>query len=464
MSENENERPAEATEATEATTSTETSDKPAPPDAPAAPGEQAPADATVDTAAPEPPAPAPEPPVIRRQSLSLKGGLCDMRVGVGAAGRMGQDLRGVVGKPRRALLAHAAGTAPELIEDVRRSLVDVGFDVRVHEVPAGRPARQLAQVDALFEALDTNGITADDAVVAIGDADVLSTLIYVAATWCGGVALVALPTTLDGMVDVPVTPRAIDLPTSPDMLLARGNIRLLVCDPSVADLSEPTPTTLMGRAVMVAGAVTAGETSFSELALHAEGVASGDPDDLIEMVMALTKARCRIASSTAVAIRQGISYGLEFARALKATLAEGRTAEGATQGAQTTSPATLDGTMPDDALLLAEGLRIASRLSAAHQAQATDTKAVDLVFAQDALLERLGLGEVACDIDAERLLANLKEGELKRQNRFMLNLPLDYGRVRLTAIEDEVLLQHLGAWCKLRRRLLKKLRRAAEGE
>lgn len=426
----------------------------------AAPAESAPAEpATVDAApadaasAPAP-APAPEPPVIRRQSLSLRSGLCDMRVGVGAAERMGQDLRGLVGKPRRALLVSAAGTDPELLEQTRRSLVDVGFDVRTHELPAGRPARQLSEVNGLFSVLDENSITADDAIVAVGDADVISALVYVAANWCGGCALVALPTTLDGMVDISVTPRAIDLPGSPDMLLTRGCVRLIICDPSVCgDLAEATPTTLMGRCVMVAGALAAGETSFSELGLHADGVAAGTADDVIEMVMTLTKSRCRIASSSAIAIRQGISYGVGLARALKASLLEGAGADG--------SVATLDGALPADALLLAEGLRISSRLSAAHQASATDTKAVDLVFAQDALLERLGLGEVACDIDPERLLANLKACELKRQNRFMLTLPLDYGRVRLTAIEDEMLLQHLGAWCKLRRRLLRKLRRAA---
>ena len=88
----------------------------------------------------------------------------------------------------------------------------------------------------------------------------------------------------------------------------------------------------------------------------------------------------------------------------------------------------------------------------AHQEK--DAEALlDLVFAQDALLEEFGLAEVPCDLDADDVLAALRAEELSRSNRFMPALPLDYGRVRLTNVPDDLLHQHLKAWCKARRKL-----------
>ena len=40
------------------------------------------------------------------------------------------------------------------------------------------------------------------------------------------------------------------------------------------------------------------------------------------------------------------------------------------------------------------------------------------------------------------------------ENRFLLPLPLDFGRVRLTAVDDEMLSEHVVAWCESRQALL----------
>lgn len=382
-----------------------------------------------------------EAPVIRRQSLALRTGACDMRVGAGAAERIGTDLRGTVGKPRAALLVSGEDVSAELVESVRRSLVDVGFAVTHTMLPSGRAARPLEVATGLYRELDAAGINADDAMVAVGDANVISACVFAASTWCGGCALAAVPTTLDGMVDIPVTPRALDVPNGPALVLARGNVRLLVCDLAAANLSASNEGNLMGRAVMVAGAVTAGERSFSELALHADAVLSGEVDGLTEELLELTKARARTASSSAVAIRQGLAYGRDFARALRACLPSG-------------GPCA-----PTDAALLAEGLRISARLAAAHQAPETDL--VELVFAQDALLDKLGLAEVPCDIAPQKLVEAFTCTGLRHSNRLMPALPLGYGRVRLTAVDDEMLLQHLTGWCRARRKLKRRLEREA---
>ena len=391
--------------------------------------------ATVDETKAVAPAPDVPPVVVRRQSLATRMGVCDMRVGVGATAQLGEALRGVVGKPRRVLVAHSADVPAAVVEEVRRSLIDTGFEFHQLELAGGRASRNLDEATRVFEALASHSITADDAIVAVGDAGLISTLVFVASTWCAGTVLAAVPTTLDGMVDVTVTPRALDVSAASEMLLAKGVVRLAVCDPANLPDAPDDPGTLMGRAVLGAGAVTAGETTFSELAVRADGIVAQDADTLVDEVLDITKSRCRVASSTALAVRQGLLLGMGFARAI------GRCLDAA--GSQDT---------PGEGRLLAEGLRIAARLAVAHQEK--DAEALlDLVFAQDALLERFGLAEVPCDLDADDVLAALRAEELSRSNRFMLALPLDFGRVRLTNVPDDLLYQHLKAWCKARRKL-----------
>ena len=71
--------------------------------------------ATVDETKAVAPAPDVPPVVVRRQSLATRMGVCDMRVGVGATAQLGEALRGVVGKPRRVLVAHSADVPADVV-------------------------------------------------------------------------------------------------------------------------------------------------------------------------------------------------------------------------------------------------------------------------------------------------------------------------------------------------------------
>ncbi len=416
-----------------------------------APAEDAAEVATEPAPADEPePEAEPEPVVaIRRQSIVLRSGACDLRVGPGVVDQVGQAAKTVAGKPGSVFVLHGADVAEELLENVRRCLVDQGFtNLASCSVAAGRAARHLSQASRIYDELASAGLTPDDPIVAVGDADVLSLAVFVGSTWQTGTSVVAVPTTFDGMVDVTVTPRAIDTDTSSQMLLARGSLRYAICDTDLLPGVED-PTSLMANAVMVAGAMAAGESNFSDLALRAEGIMARDAQTLVDTILDITKARTRVASSTALAMRQGVLYGLSVSRALAACLAE-----------QDASDARLAvETDVCEGRLLAEGLRISARLAAARQA--TDESVVDLVFAQDALLDKLGLGEVACNINAERFVEALRAEELSHSRRFMLALPLGYGRVRLNTVEDEMLAEHLGAWCRTRKKLARRRAKAA---
>ncbi len=419
----------------------------------AAPEAAEPADGAASaTAEADDPAAEPEAePVVavRRQSIVLRSGACDLRVGPGVVDQVGQAAKTVAGKPGSVFVLSGDDVSAELLENVRRCLVDQGFtNLSGASVPAGRPSRHLSQASRVYDELAAAGLSADDPIVAVGDADVLSLAVFVGSTWQTGTSVVAVPTTFDGMVDVTVTPRSIDTGTSSQMLLARGNLRYAICDTELLPGTDDA-TSLMANAVMVAGAMAAGESNFSDLALRAEGIMARDAQTLVDEILDITKARTRVAASTALAMRQGVLYGLSVSRALAACLAE-----------QDTSDARLAvETEVCEGRLLAEGLRISARLAAARQA--TDESVVDLVFAQDALLDKLGLSEVACNVNAERLISALRDEELSRSRRFMLALPLGYGRVRLNTVEDEMLAEHLGAWCRARKKLARRRAKAA---
>lgn len=394
----------------------------------------------------------PEPVVvpIRRQSIVLRSGACDMRIGPGAADQLGQATKSVAGKPGHTLLVAGDDVPDELVERLRRSLVDVGFSVTIRSVPSGRESRKLAHAMRLYDEFAAAGVTPDDPVVAVGDADVLSLVLFAAATWQTGSPVVSVPTTLDGMVDVPVTPRAIDSASMPESLRTRANLRFSLCDTDLLPAAADDSTTLMAYAVLVAGAVAAGESAFSDLAVRADGIVSADAATLVDEILDITKARTRVASSTALAMRQGMLYGLSVGRALGACLAEQDDKDGQLAVEREVC----------EGRLLAEGLRISARLAAARQAP--DQAVVDLVFAQDGLLEKLGLPEVACNVDPARLLEALRADEYAHSNRFMPALPLGFGRVRLCSVEDETLLAHLSGWCRARRKLARRLARQAE--
>ena len=392
----------------------------------------------------------PEPVVaVRRQSIVLRSGACDLRVGPGVVDQVGQAAKTVAGKPGSVFVLSGDDVSEALLENVRRCLVDQGFtNLSGASVPAGRPSRRLSQASHIYDELAAAGLSADDPIVAVGDADVLSLAVFVGSTWQTGTSVVAVPTTFDGMVDVTVTPRSIDTDSSSQMLLARGNLRYAICDTELLPGADDA-TSLMANAVMVAGAMAAGESNFSDLALRAEGIMARDAQTLVDEILDITKARTRVAASTALAMRQGVLYGQSLSRALAACLAE----QDATDARFAVE------TEVCEARLLAEGLRVSARLAAARQA--TDESVVDLVFAQDALLDKLGLSEVACNVSAERLISALRDEELSRSRRFMLALPLGYGRVRLNTVEDEMLAEHLGAWCRARKKLARRRAKAA---
>lgn len=370
--------------------------------------------------------PAPEPPRIHRQSVASNGISCDLRLGPSVLDRFGRDLKICTGRARRAVFMVEASAHPELVEELSRIVIDAGF--RVVRLPQN-DARDAGLVEGLaptYEALAQEHINPGDICVAIGGLASVSEDVFVSSTWCGGMSLAAVPLGLDALICCPSRPKP--LAAGADSAAVNFRTRMAMCysDPEICQLTSSVESTLHGRVLMVVAAVCESKDAFNDLVIRSEAIAAADIETTQTQALEAARGFGRVNASSSVAVRQSLSYGEVFARALA-------------------------GLVPHAPLsaLRGEGLRFASRLGVG----AVGTS-VDFVFAQDALLDRLGIGELACQVDPGALKEAILQESVRLSGKPMIAVPHDIGRVRLASIPDEVLDEHLEAWCQARSALL----------
>jgi 3-dehydroquinate synthase len=87
-----------------------------------------------------------------------------------------------------------------LAETIRAQLADAV----VVSVPSGEPAKTVGELDRLWHAFASAGVSRSDAVVAVGGGATTDLVGFAAATWMRGVRVVHVPTTLLAVVDAAV--------------------------------------------------------------------------------------------------------------------------------------------------------------------------------------------------------------------------------------------------------------------
>ena len=333
-----------------------------------------------------------------RQWVALRNTSMDVRGGIGISGHVAKDLRTAIGRPHACALVGEAGLSAELVDAYHRDLSAAGFDVRPLEMPGG--GCDLVRAQALAGLLLEARITADDLV-----------------------SLVEVPTSAPAAVISAVTPRPLDIPGGPGMLRHDGAPRFSVVDVRLFDLDPTHEELLHAFAHMAATAACDSNKAFERLWDSADDLVAGDEQVILRQLLDAVKSRGRVVASTSAATRQSIAYGEELAGALRSVLGDAVPASS----------------------LVADGLRFSARL-----AVALDQLSVDDMFTQDELLERLGLGTTEAAVDPQALVAAMREERFRRTNRFMVATPRALGRVRLTAVPDELLEEHVTAWCASR--------------
>ncbi len=121
----------------------------------------------------------------------------------------------------------AARHAQPLID----ALAADGVTARLHLVPSGEAAKELAVLAGIYEALAAAGIDRQGALIALGGGAVGDVTGFAAATWMRGVRYLQLPTTLLAMVDSSIGGKtAINLPAGKNLVGAVHQPSAIFCD------------------------------------------------------------------------------------------------------------------------------------------------------------------------------------------------------------------------------------------
>jgi 3-dehydroquinate synthetase len=364
-----------------------------------------------------------------RRWVSLAKGSCDVRVGSGVLDGMGEVLRGPLGTSRSCALLVEDGTDAALVELIRRQLSDAGFLAHQLDAPRGSNARTPQVATELFDELAQLHITVDDLICAVGGADLLSFAAYICGSWCGGTSLACVPVDGPAVLAGVISPRGLDVGGSAELVSVRGCAKQLFADIDIIFQDPSSEPARYVRAFAARVALADSEKSFAALWDRAGELAAGSRAILADQLVDTLRSCGRLATSTSIALRQALDYGKTFIRAVSRLV----------------PPDTAEST------IIAEALRFSSRLSCGK-----GELSVDDVLAVDELLERLELGQLSCDIDPSEMIRALKEDRFLRSSRFLLGLPRSLGRVRLATVEDELLSEHVRAWCKSRSPQLEK--------
>lgn len=356
-----------------------------------------------------------------RQWVVMRGASMDLRVGEGILAEFARVLKSAAGRPHLCMLAHEPGAPEDVVRTLHDNLCAEGFEVATASLDAS--ACDLDAVAAFVGRLDEARVTRDDIVLAVGGYRTLSVASFACDAWCGGVQLAEVPLDLPSAVLAATTPRALDAAGRERMLEQDSTARYTALDLDVL-LADATDGDLrLAFALMVQTALCESDRSFGRLWDNADALAAGDRKALAAQLADTLKSRGKVSSSNSAALRQSLELGTTFAAAL-ASVAPG--AAGA-----------------DEAL--ADGMRFAARLGVVQE-----SLSIDDMLAIDEVLERLGVGTSRVAVDPAELVGAIRAERYARTRRFMLAVPRSLGRVRLAVMTEELLTEHVTAWCASR--------------
>ena len=363
---------------------------------------------------------------VRRHVINFANKSVDYRVGVDALEELPRYMKGVVKVPYRALAVADEASWGRIGQTVERSLIDAGFTVGTHILPADENSATLAHAMSLFERLASLGITKDDVVVCVGDEHLASLVCWVCRSWLGGTPCAVIPTTLNAMLTVATQLDGLSVGEDEPMVELQPEPELVVAD--LALLKENSQDQLrLGYVTMVQAMLTDSRKKWDEFPDLISGILAGSEITLLNAIAQTLAARKDVVRGTAPAARTGLTFGYTTAYALRSLL----------------------GNDVPWYSLLAEGMRFEARVAT----DAVNFKVED-VFSLDDCLEDLGVEEVPFELDVDAFIEALHAARFSRANQFMLAIPSHVGSVRLAVVDEDILKRHAGAYLASRADLL----------
>ncbi|MGL5032180.1 MAG: 3-dehydroquinate synthase, partial [Microcystaceae cyanobacterium] len=153
--------------------------------------------------------------------------------GVNSLGNLGEELQ-TLSLGKKILLV----SNPEIFEyygaTVQDSLIQSGFSVTVHLIPAGEPYKNLDSIAQIYDKAVSDRLERSSTMVALGGGVIGDMTGFAAATWLRGINFVQVPTTLLAMVDASIGGKTgVNHPQGKNLIGAFYQPRLVYIDPLV---------------------------------------------------------------------------------------------------------------------------------------------------------------------------------------------------------------------------------------
>ena len=351
----------------------------------------------------------------------------DVRIGPDVLDDLGSRMRRIpaVAEAPRVLVVSDENVAPLYLAKAKASLSAAGYRTADIVVPAGEGAKSLEVAGEVWEAMASLSLTRDCAVVALGGGVVGDLAGFTASTYMRGIAVVQAPTSLLAMVDSSVGGKtAVNLEAGKN-LVGTFCQPAYVCASTASLASLPQREWACGCGEIAKASVIDSDEFFFWLTEHAAALAARDADVVAEAI-----ARSVVFKADVVAedktesrgVRECLNYGHTLGHAVEALAGYGTYSHGAA---------------------VAEGMRFAARLGAALVGAP-----LEVVQAQDELLDALGLPALPFAADPDRVIDAMKRDKKARGGHIRFVLPRDIGSWELAVVEEPVLREHLDAWAR----------------
>jgi 3-dehydroquinate synthase len=126
---------------------------------------------------------------------------CDILVESALLNRLGEVLNPYISKKSKLLMVTDDTIARLYLQPVLQSLKNNGYSVTSHIIPTGEESKSLLQAQDVYTAAMAAGLGRHDAMLALGGGVVGDLTGFCASTYCRGITVIQIPTTLLAQVD-----------------------------------------------------------------------------------------------------------------------------------------------------------------------------------------------------------------------------------------------------------------------
>ena len=210
------------------------------------------------------------------------------------------------------------------------ALSGAGLSARLHLVPAGEPAKDLAVLGGIYEALAAAGVDRRGALIALGGGSVGDVAGFAAATWMRGIRYVQMPTTLLAMVDSSIGGKtAINLPAGKNLVGSVHQPSAIFCDLDYL-ATLPDEEFRAALAEVIKAALIADRSLVEWLSANMLAVLGRDPASVREAVARAIAIKAGVVASDPheTGERAILNYGHTVGHALERAAGFGRVRHG----------------------------------------------------------------------------------------------------------------------------------------